>query len=302
MKWSGALLLALLLSPGSLFAACPEGVPTSEAAVVAGVLDGRAAEELDASELAEVIAGRAVVRRMCVPGFTNPRYRVYRAVRATPETVATILSDPAGFASRLPLTFGSREVSLPPADPAHGRSDVAVHAVRMRYFLVPPWVAEDYTLRFVAGPYFRGGDGGGTTLPGTQYDSFAFKWTRLDSRIATHLDGSARFEPLAPGLLLLRYDTFLSFSPPASDARFSRYPPGVEAAIRQVVSRIDRYAERAQRVLDADPPLVDGPRRRLRRRLDGLADALRTTAAKVGSFPVDDIDLLGFGKVSEIGD
>ena len=201
-------LLALLavLMPVSADAACPDGVPRSSSSVVTHLLDGAAADELDAGEINAVRRGRTVVHRMCVPGFANPRYRVFRAVRATPETVAAILADPADFADRLPLTLQTREVELPSDDPARGRDDVAVRAVRMRYFLVPAIVAEDYTLRFVAGPFRRGGVPGAAVLPGSEYDSVALKWTRLDSRIARHLDGSARFEPMGDDLLLLRYD------------------------------------------------------------------------------------------------
>ena len=289
-----ASLLGVFLRPGLAAATCPEEVPRSEAAVISGLLDDPAAAELSALEIEAVVSGRAVVRRLCVPGYGNPRYRVYRAVKASPETVAAVLSDPAEFADRLPLTFASREVPLPPADPALGREDVAVRAVRMRYFLVPPWVAEDYTLRFVAGPYARGAEPAGRVLPGTRYDAFAFKWTRLDSRIATHLDGSARFEPLGPAQLLLRYDTFVAFGAASDEARYRPRPPGVEGAIRKVVRRIDRHLERAQRLRDAAPESLLGAARTRRARLDALVEEARSLGEAVSSFPADDLQILGF--------
>ncbi len=293
------LLLIALLVPGLAGAACPEDVARSSASVVTGLLEGAAVDELDARELDVVRGGRAVVHRMCVPGFANPRYRVFRAVRATPETVAAILAAPADFADRLPLTVQTREVELPSEDPARGRDDVAVRAVRMRYFLVPPFVAEDYTLRFVAGPSRQGGVPGAAVLPGSDYDSVALKWTRLDSRIARHLDGSARFEPLGDDLLLLRYDTFLAFGDEDPQVAYKDRPPGVEPAIRAVVRRIDRWAERAQRIRDADPARQRGPTRALRQRLDALAAEAVAMGQAMAPFPADEPDLLGFGHFFE---
>lgn len=234
-----------------------------------------------------------MVRRLCVDGYSIPRFRVYRAVRASPGTVAAVLSDPVAFADRLPLTFGVEIVGLLPEDPARGRQDVQAHAVRMRYFLLPPFVVEDYTLRFVAGPYRRTSPGGETTFPATEQNSIALKWTRLDSRIARRLDGSARFEPLAEGLLLLRYDTFVAMRAHDPDARTSR-AVAVAQAVGAVVRRVDRVMERAQRVLDADPDTLRGPRRRQRLRLDALVQAAAEIGAVVDTFPEDDPLLLGF--------
>lgn len=285
--------LALVLLPGPAQAACPDGVPVSAPAVINGLLDGALASDLSAEELAQVEAGRLVVKKRCVPGYANPRYRIYRAVRATPMTVAAVSSDAVRFSDRLPGTFGVQAVDLDADDPARERAPDSVHAVRMRYFVVAPLVVEDYTLRFVAGPYLQPAAPLPPRFLMSEHNAFAFKWTRLASNLAKVLDGSARFEPLDEERSLMRYDTFVAFGG-AADARYRPNPPGVEGAIRQVVNRIARQAERAQMLLDADPDSLRGWKRTLRTWLDGLVAEMDGNPALHAGFPADDRELLAW--------
>jgi len=274
-------------------AACPPDVPRSAAVVSAGLLDGPLVDALEPEELRAMERGRAVVHRLCVPGFSTPRFQVFRLVRAHPETVAAVVFDPVAFAERLPHTFAVEAASLLDGDPARERPDVAAAAVRMRYWLMPPFVAEDYTLRFVAGPYLRGVRTAPTFGPDS-FDSFAFKWIRQDARIADVLDGNARFEPYDGGRMLLRYETFVAFAPPGPDRRYTPRPPGVEDAIRAVVRRIGRTIERAQAVRDDDAAQLRGRRAALRRSIDDLVRRMNEAAADLAAFPSDEAPLLAW--------
>lgn len=286
-------LLLLLLFPALAEATCPDDVPVSAPAVVDGLLDGALVDDLSPDERERLDRGRLVVKKLCVPGYSNPRYRIYRVVQATPMTVAAVSSDPVRFSDRLPATFGVRRVEIAADDPARERAPDAVQAVRMRYFVVAPVVVEDYTLRFVAGPYLQAAAPMPPRFARSDHNAFAFKWTRLRSNLAKVLDGSARFEPLDEQRSIMRYDTFVAFGGSA-DARYRPNPPGVEGAIRQVVHRIARQAERAQLLLDADPEALRGWKRSLRTYLDGLIAAMDGKDSLHVGFPADDRELLAW--------
>jgi hypothetical protein len=264
---------------------CPLGAPVGEAAEIEHLVDVPLRAELTDAELASVLADRVVVHALCVPGFTSPRFRVYMRVDGTPLTAGATLDDSVAFTRRIPGTVRSRRVEPASDDPLLG--DPRVRYVRMDYVVFLP-VVEDYTLRFVGGPYRHADES--VPVLWDRWNAFAIKWTRFAARISDVLDGNARFEAIDERTALLRYDTFVSPSPYSADAVYRGEPAGFRAAILSVVRSVRRAVEANQRLLDGSAPRDAARKRALVEKLE----ALQRDGSMHAPFPADRPDWLRY--------